>query len=51
MKKSVISGLLISGLVCSTLALADSGGTGKFMHYFDTNKDGVVTQDEFADGQ
>jgi Ca2+-binding EF-hand superfamily protein len=47
MKKSVISGLLISGIMCSSLALAHGGGTGKFMRFFDTNKDGVVTQDEF----
>ena len=46
MKKSVISGMLISGVLCSSLALA-GGGSGKFMRYFDTNKDGVVTLDEF----
>lgn len=47
MKKSVISGLLVGGMLCSSLALAHGGGTGKFMRFFDTNKDGVVTQDEF----
>lgn len=47
MKMSVISGLLVGGLLCSSLSLADAGGTSKFMRFFDTNKDGVVTQDEF----
>jgi Ca2+-binding EF-hand superfamily protein len=46
MKKSVMTGLLVSGLLCSSLALAQ-GGTDKFMQFFDTNRDGIVTLDEF----
>jgi Ca2+-binding EF-hand superfamily protein len=45
--KSVFSALLIGSLLSSTLALAEGGGTGKFMHFFDSNKDGIVTLDEF----
>lgn len=47
MKKSVISSLVASTLLCSSLALAHAGGTGKFMKFFDTNKDGMVTLEEF----
>ena len=46
MKKSVVSAFIMSGVLFSSLALAQ-GGTSKFMQYFDTNKDGVVTLDEF----
>ncbi|MBI1425067.1 MAG: hypothetical protein GC149_16595 [Gammaproteobacteria bacterium] len=46
MKKSVVSAFVMSGVFFSSLALAQ-GGSGKFMQYFDTNKDGVVTLDEF----
>lgn len=38
--------LLIFGLSSPSLVLAH-GGTNRFMHYFDTNHDGVVTQKEF----
>lgn len=47
MKKFVVNGLLVSGLLCASIAMADAGGTGRFMRYFDTNKDGAVTQAEF----
>lgn len=38
--------LLMIGLSSASLALAHDG-TSRFMHYFDTNHDGVVTQTEF----
>lgn len=38
--------LLICGLSSASLALAHDG-TDRFMHYFDSNHDGVVTQAEF----
>ena len=47
MKKSVFTGFIISGMLCSTLALAHANGGGKFMQFFDTNHDGIVTLDEF----
>lgn len=48
MKKPVITSLLVSGLLCSTLALAHGGGsTEKFLQFFDANKDGMVNLDEF----
>lgn len=47
MKTPVIIGLLAGGMLCSSLALGHGGGNGKFMQFFDTNKDGVVTLDEF----
>jgi len=47
MKKFIVSGLVAGCLLSSTLTLADTSGTGKFMRFFDTNKDGVVTLAEF----
>lgn len=47
MKKSVITSVLIAGLLSSQLAIASKGGSGKFMHFFDANNDGTVTMDEF----
>lgn len=46
MNTSIKTLLLVCGLSSSSLVLAH-GGTGRFMQYFDTNKDGVVTLDEF----
>lgn len=45
MRTFIISGVVAGCLFASTLAVA--GGTQRFMQYFDTNKDGVVTRDEF----
>ena len=47
MQKSVFTGLIISGVFCSSLALAHANGASKFMQFFDTNHDGIVTLDEF----
>jgi len=47
MHKTLITILLIAGLASSNLALADRGGPGKFMRFFDTNEDGSVTREEF----
>lgn len=47
MVKFMKTALLAGGLLSSSLALAHSSGTSKFMRFFDTNKDGVVTLDEF----
>lgn len=47
MSKSIKMLLLTGGLLSTSLALAHGHGTGRFMQFFDTNKDGVVTLDEF----
>lgn len=47
MIKLMKTALLASGLLCSSLALAQGGSTSRFMQFFDTNKDGVVSLDEF----
>lgn len=47
MKKAVLTGLLCCGVLTSSLALARGDGPGKFMQFFDTNHDGIVTLDEF----
>lgn len=47
MKTSILNGMLIGGLLCSPLAMAHGDGSDRFLRFFDTNKDGVVTQAEF----
>lgn len=47
MKKAVLASLFILGMLGSSIAQADRGGPGKFMHFFDANQDGTVTLDEF----
>lgn len=47
MKKSVFTTIIVASLLGSHAVLADMGGQGKFMRFFDTNNDGIVTLDEF----
>lgn len=47
MNKSLIVSVFVSGLLASQGALAERGGPGKFMRFFDANNDGTVTMEEF----
>lgn len=47
MKSKLMTTLIFSGILGSPLAAAHGNASGRFMAFFDTNKDGVVTQEEF----
>lgn len=47
MKKQLMTGATLLALAMATSQTMAGSGSGRFMHFFDTNKDDMVTMEEF----